>query len=58
MKKFLILIIFFIVSVFAFFISRYLYSFPLFYEHEKLTFYFILLLSAFLYFILLKIFYR
>ena len=38
MKNFLILIIFFIVAVFAFFVSRYLYSFPLFYEHEKITF--------------------
>lgn len=58
MKNLIILIIFLIVGILTFFISRFIYSIPFFYEHEKFSFYIILIISALIYFIILKIFYR
>ena len=62
MKKkfsvFLWLIIWLIVGVAVFFISKFLYSIPFFYRHDRFTFYGVLIICVFIYYLLLRLFYK
>lgn len=62
MKKnfsvFIWLIIWLIVGIAGFFISKFLYSIPFFYQHDRFTFCVTSIICVFVYYLLLKLFYK
>ena len=62
MKKifpiFVWLIIWITVGIIGFLISKFLYSIPFFYRHDRFTFYVIAIICVFIYYLLFKLFYK